>query len=162
VSARLADVLRLLVSLLLVGAFALVAWKVGLFEPDAATKVATLTSKTAGIHWIVPAFRMQVMPLVSFGVFNYAAGISKLPLVPFLIGTAFGIIPGTLLATYVGDRFVAGVRGEDRNPLYIALAVTVLLFGLSFLPKLIKKPRKLWRGGAVGDDHSVRQKRARR
>jgi phospholipase D1/2 len=88
------------------------------------------------------AFRMQLMPLVPFGVFNYAAGITKLPLVPFLIGTAFGIIPGTLLATYVSDRFVAGMRGEDPQPLYIALAVTIVLFGLSFLPKLIEKSRQ--------------------
>jgi uncharacterized membrane protein YdjX (TVP38/TMEM64 family) len=217
------DALRLLASLLILGAFALVAWKLGLFERDAATKIATLTGKTAGIHWVVPAFiavyaaisalglfvsplsygagavlgfvrgaifvwiasmlgavtgyflargvwarparallgpraekleglrkgnvaltafRMQLMPLVPFGVINYAAGISKLPLVPFLIGTAFGIIPGTLLATYIGDRFIAGMRGEDRKPLYIALGVTVLLFGLSFLPKLIRKSRK--------------------
>jgi membrane protein DedA with SNARE-associated domain len=134
VSSRLADALRLLASVLILGAFALVAWKVGLFERDAATKVATLAGKTAGIHWIVPAF-IAVYAAIT-------AGISKLPLVPFLVGTAFGIIPGTLLATYVGDRFVAGMRGEDPQPLYIALAVTIVLFGLSFLPKLIEKSRQ--------------------
>jgi uncharacterized membrane protein YdjX (TVP38/TMEM64 family) len=220
---RLSDAFRLLGSLLAVGVFGLAARKLGLFEPDAAARVATLTGGTAGIHWIVPAFiavyaaitalgsfvtplsygagavfgfvrgaifvwiasmfgavigyfvargvwsrparrllgpraekleglrkgnvaltafRMQLMPLIPFGVFNYAAGISRLPLAPFLIGTAFGIIPGTLLATYVGDRFVAGIRGEDRKPLYIALAVTIVLFGLSFLPKLIEKSRQ--------------------
>jgi len=220
---RLADLLRLLVSILVLGVFALVAWKLGLFKPEAAEKVSAAGGRVGGIHWIVPtfivvyaaipafalpvgplaygagavfgfvrgsiyvwiasmiaaavgyylasnvwakparrllgrqgeklthlgkenvaltAFRMQLMPLVPFGVFNYAAGISKLPIVPFLVGTAFGIIPGTLLATFIGDRFIAGVRGNDRQPLYIALAVTVVLFGLSFLPKVLKKSRK--------------------
>jgi uncharacterized membrane protein YdjX (TVP38/TMEM64 family) len=88
------------------------------------------------------AFRMQVMPIIPFGVFNYTAAISKLPLMEFLVGTAFGIIPGTLLATFVGDRFIAGVHGSDRKPLFLAIGMALALLALSFLPNLIKKMRK--------------------
>jgi uncharacterized membrane protein YdjX (TVP38/TMEM64 family) len=215
--------MRLLGSLLVLAVFGFAAWKLGLFEPEAAEKVSAEAGRAAGIHWILPvyiavyaivaafalpvgplaygagavfgfvrgsiyvwiasmiaaplgyflardvwatsarrllgsqgeklthlnkgnvaltSFRMQLMPLVPFGVFNYAAAISKLPIGPFLLGTAFGIIPGTLLATFIGDRFIAGIRGNDREPLYIALAVTVVLFGLSFLPKVLQKSEK--------------------
>jgi uncharacterized membrane protein YdjX (TVP38/TMEM64 family) len=219
---RANDAVRLLASVFVLGVFAFVAWKIGLFKPEAAEKVSAESREAGGLRWIVPsfilvyagvaalalpvgplaygagavfgfvrgsiyvwiasmiaavagyylasdvwakparrllgrqgekltnlnkgnvaltAFRMQLMPLVPFGVFNYAAAISKLPILPFLLGTAFGIIPGTLLATYVGDRFIAGMRGEDKQPLYIALGVTLVLMGLSFLPKLFKKTR---------------------
>jgi uncharacterized membrane protein YdjX (TVP38/TMEM64 family) len=88
------------------------------------------------------AFRMQLMPLIPFGVFNYAAAIAKMPLAQFLIGTAFGIIPGTLLSAYIGDRVIAGVHGKDRTPLYFAVGAGLVLLALSFLPNLIKKLRK--------------------
>lgn len=219
---RANDAVRLLASVVVLGVFAFVAWRIGLFEPEAAERVSAESREAGGLRWIVPsfllvyavvaalalpvsplaygagavfgfvggtiyvwiasmiaatagyylawgvwakparhllgrqsekltnlnkgnvaltAFRMQLMPLVPFGVFNYAAAISKLPILPFLLGTAFGILPGTLLATYVGDRFIAGMRGESKQPLYIALAVTLILMGLSFLPKLFQKTR---------------------
>jgi uncharacterized membrane protein YdjX (TVP38/TMEM64 family) len=219
---RTGDALRLTASLIVLGAFAFVAWKIGLFEPEAAENLTAATWRAGGIYWIVPtfvlvyagiaalalpvtplaygagalfgfvrgsiyvwiasmiaatvgyllargiwtgparrllgtqseklahlkkgnvaltSFRMQLMPLIPFGAFNYAAAISKLPMAPFLLGTALGIIPGTLLAAYVGDRFIAGVRGEGRRPFVIAAGVTLLLIGLSFLPKLIKEKR---------------------
>jgi uncharacterized membrane protein YdjX (TVP38/TMEM64 family) len=89
------------------------------------------------------AFRMQLLPVVPFGAFNYAAGISKLPVLPYLAGTALGIIPGTLMAAFIGDRFAAGMSGQDRKPLFIAGAVGLVVVALSFLPKLLEK----FRGG---------------
>ena len=219
---RLADLLRLLVSVVVLGIFALVAWKIGLFKPSGANKVSTVAGHPGGVWlpitfiivyasiaalalpvhplaygagalfgfvrgaifiWIASmaaaatgyvlaryvwaraarrllgdqkekfqdlgkgnpaliAFRMQIMPLVPFGVFNYAAAIAKMPLPQFLVGTAFGIIPGTLLSAYIGDRVIAGVHGHDRTPLYFALGAGLLLLGLSFLPNLMKKLRR--------------------
>jgi len=82
------------------------------------------------------AFRLQLMPIVPFGAFNYAAGISKLPPLAFLGGTAVGIIPGTVMATFVGDRVIAGVRGEGRQHYFLAAGVALLVLALSFAPKL--------------------------
>jgi uncharacterized membrane protein YdjX (TVP38/TMEM64 family) len=219
---RLADLLRLLVSVVVLAIFAFVAWKIGLFEPAGAKKVSTLTGHAGGVWlaitfiviyatiaalslpvhplaygagalfgfvrgaifiWIasmsgaasgyvlaryvwasaarrllgrqkqklkdlgkgnpaLTAFRMQLMPLIPFGVFNYAAAVGKMPLAQFLIGTAFGIIPGTLLSAFIGDRVVAGVHGHNRGALYLAGGIGVLLLALSFVPNLIKKLRR--------------------
>jgi uncharacterized membrane protein YdjX (TVP38/TMEM64 family) len=87
------------------------------------------------------AFRMQLMPIVPFGAFNYAAAISKLDPMRFLSGTALGIIPGTLMATFIGDRVIAGVHGGGKGPYLLAAATALVLLALSFAPQLWKKMR---------------------
>ncbi|HEX7020304.1 MAG TPA: VTT domain-containing protein [Gemmatimonadaceae bacterium] len=86
------------------------------------------------------SFRMQLLPVVPFGVFNYAAAITGLSFIPFLLGSALGIVPGTIAAVFVGDRLVAGLQG-DKQPLVIAAAVGAALLALSFAPTLVKKLR---------------------
>jgi uncharacterized membrane protein YdjX (TVP38/TMEM64 family) len=88
------------------------------------------------------ALRLQLMPIVPFGAFNYAAAISKLDIVPFLGGTAIGIIPGTLLATFIGDRVAAGVHEKTRTPYLVAGAAVLAVLALSFAPKAWEKVRK--------------------
>jgi uncharacterized membrane protein YdjX (TVP38/TMEM64 family) len=220
---RWADWLLILVSLLVVGVFTVVAWKLGLFQAVDARKLSSATGHVVKAGWLpfvfvvifgivgalplpitplalgagavfgfvrgsilvwlgsmlgatvgyflarsvwgdtvrrllgrhreklhgvrkgnvtLMALRMRLMPILPFGVFNYAAAISKLPPTSFLIGTAVGIIPGTLLSTFVGDRFIAGISSGDKQPLLVAAAVTLLLLGLSFLPRLLKTLRK--------------------
>jgi uncharacterized membrane protein YdjX (TVP38/TMEM64 family) len=88
-------------------------------------------------------FRMRLSPIIPFGAFSYAAGISKMPLTPFLSGTALGVIASTLLATFVGDRFMAGVHGNYGHPLLLVAGVLLVLLGLSFLPGLIGRLRTI-------------------
>ena len=88
--------------------------------------------------------RLQLLPIMPFGIFNYGAGVARLPFLPFLAGTAVGILPGTVAAVYVGERVMAGITGSDRRAFVIAGIVVAAIFGLSFAPSLIKKLR----GGA--------------
>ena len=85
------------------------------------------------------ALRLQLMPIIPFGAFNYAAAISKLDLFRFLAGTAVGIIPGTLLATFIGAQFAAGIHGKSRTPYILAAGAAIVLFALTFTPKLWEK-----------------------
>lgn len=89
----------------------------------------------------VTSFRLQLVPVVPFGAFNYAAAISKFDPVPFFAGTALGIIPGTLMATFIGDRVAAGAHGASKKPYLAGAAVAVLVLVLSFAPKLWDKVR---------------------
>jgi phospholipase D1/2 len=90
---------------------------------------------------VLTTLRLQLFPLVPFGVFNYAAAISKLDPIRFVVGTAIGIIPGTLLSTFIGDRFVAGARGESKTPYLLAGAALLVVLALTFAPKLWDKFR---------------------
>lgn len=84
------------------------------------------------------AFRLQLLPIIPFGLFNYAAAISGMPIRQFLIGTALGIIPGTIAAAVIGDRVLEGVAHGDRAALRVAAYVAVGLLVLTFLPSVVK------------------------
>ena len=88
------------------------------------------------------AFRLQLMPIIPFGALNYAAAISKLSPLPFFLGTAVGIIPGTLLAAFIGDRLAAGIHGKSKRPYLFAGAGVLIMLGLSFAPQLWGKAHR--------------------
>lgn len=83
--------------------------------------------------------RLQLMPIVPFGIFNYAAGAGRFSFVQFMGGTALGIVPGTVAAVYVGDRIMAGIAGSDRRAFLVACIVMATLLLVSFLPTILRK-----------------------
>ena len=83
--------------------------------------------------------RLQLLPIMPFGIFNYGAGVAHLPFLPFLAGTAIGILPGTVAAVYVGERVMEGITGSDRKAFLVAGLVVAAMFALSFAPSRIKK-----------------------
>jgi uncharacterized membrane protein YdjX (TVP38/TMEM64 family) len=100
-------------------------------------KVQSLETGSA----FLTTLRFQLLPIVPFGIFNYAAGASRIPFVPYILGTALGVLPGSVAAVYVGDRILAGIR-SDHRALVVAAAVMIALMALSFVPTLIKKLRR--------------------
>jgi uncharacterized membrane protein YdjX (TVP38/TMEM64 family) len=90
----------------------------------------------------ITTLRLQMLPVLPFGIFNYAAGVTRLRIPGFLAGTALGIIPGTIAAVYVGDRLVAGLETGDKRALLLAGLVVAAMFALSFAPTLVKKLRR--------------------
>lgn len=93
-------------------------------------------------HGFMTVLRIQLLPVIAFGPFNYAAGIAGIPFLPFMAATAIGIIPGTLAIVYVGDRVMAGLRGDEGHPFLIAGVVAVGLVALSFIPAIVRWQRR--------------------
>ncbi len=83
--------------------------------------------------------RLQLVPMIPFGMLNYAAGTARLRFLPYWLASGLGIIPLTLAAVYVGDRLRAGVRGSGARAFIIGGAVMVGMLLLSLLPTLIAK-----------------------
>ncbi len=83
--------------------------------------------------------RVQLLPIVPFGLLTYAAGTARLRFVPYWLASGLGIVPSTIAAVYVGDRLRAGVRGSSGHPFVVAGAVMIAVLFLSFLPTLIAK-----------------------
>jgi uncharacterized membrane protein YdjX (TVP38/TMEM64 family) len=90
----------------------------------------------------IATLRLQLLPVLPFGIFNYAAGVTRLRFLGFITGTAVGILPGTIAAVYVGDRLVAGVQTGDKRAFVLAGVVVAAMFSLSFVPTLMKKLRR--------------------
>ncbi|HVX38236.1 MAG TPA: VTT domain-containing protein [Gemmatimonadaceae bacterium] len=88
------------------------------------------------------ALRMQLLPIVPFGVFNYTAGVSDMPFLPFLAGTAIGVIPGTFATVFVGHEILTGLSGSDKRPVWIGLGIALALVALSFVPNIARAARR--------------------
>jgi len=70
---------------------------------------------------------VRLVPLGPFGVVNVVAGALRINLWHFMVGTAIGILPGTLVATIFGDQLAAALRDpRSVNMMLIAAAIVVL------------------------------------
>ena len=87
--------------------------------------------------------RLRLMPIVPFNAVNFAAGLTKAQLRPFLAGTALGIIPSTFIFTYFATALVAGgdARADALVPITLALGGMLLLGLIPSIVKLVKKTR---------------------
>jgi uncharacterized membrane protein YdjX (TVP38/TMEM64 family) len=85
--------------------------------------------------WKVVAL-LRLSPVIPYNLSNYLYGLTAVRFGPYLLASAIGMLPGTLLYVYLGAIGNAAAGGERRGPLEWALlgaglaatvAVTVLL-----------------------------------
>jgi uncharacterized membrane protein YdjX (TVP38/TMEM64 family) len=72
---------------------------------------------------------VRLVPLAPFAVVNMTAGAIRIRPLHFVVGTAVGILPGTLTATVFGDQLFAALR-DPRLVDPLAVAAVVALGGL--------------------------------
>ncbi|GMO22457.1 MAG: TVP38/TMEM64 family protein [Termitinemataceae bacterium] len=72
----------------------------------------------------------RLLPFVSFDVVSYAAGLTAMKLLPFLIATGIGQLPATLVYSYVGGMLSGSVR--------LVVTALLIIFALSALAFLLK------------------------
>ena len=73
-----------------------------------------------GGAWAV--FAARLIPFISFDLISYAAGMSYLRLLPFLAATGLGMIPGTILYTFLGHE----IRVLDRYSWVVIASLVVV------------------------------------
>jgi len=89
--------------------------------------------------WRFVAF-VRLMPLFPFNLLNYALGLTRIGLLPYIIASWVFMLPGAIAYTYlgyVGREAVAGGGGLIRK----ALLAVALLAAVAFLPRLVKRLR---------------------
>jgi uncharacterized membrane protein YdjX (TVP38/TMEM64 family) len=72
----------------------------------------------------------RLLPFVSFDVVSYAAGLTAMKMLPFLIATGIGQLPATIVYSYVGGMLTGSVR--------IVVTALLIIFALSALALLLK------------------------
>lgn len=90
--------------------------------------------------WRFVAF-VRLVPLFPFNLLNYALGLTRIPLLQYVIASYICMLPGAIAYTYLGyagREAVAGGEGLIQKGL-LALA---LLAAVAFLPRLIGRLRK--------------------
>jgi uncharacterized membrane protein YdjX (TVP38/TMEM64 family) len=93
-------------------------------------------------HGLLAMLRLRLIPLVPFNALNFGAGFAGVAARDYLIATAVGIIPGTLVYTYFADALLSGVEGASRGAWIRVAAAGALLILLSFVPALVTSARR--------------------
>lgn len=73
----------------------------------------------------------RLLPFISFDFVSYAAGLTAMGVVPFLIATGLGQLPATLVYSYVGGMLTGSVK--------MVVTALLLIFALFALIALMKK-----------------------
>ena len=87
-------------------------------------------------------FRLRLLPVVPFNVLSFAAGLAGVPFRTYALGTAFGIVPGTIVYTYFADSLIAGAEGASRAAFIKVGVAAALLLTVSFAPALVRRLRR--------------------
>lgn len=69
---------------------------------------------------------LRMIAGIPFSIMNYAAALTRVPVVPFAIATMVGSAPGTILVTMFGET-LAG----DPDPVFVAIMVVLTAIGLA-------------------------------
>ncbi|MEO0803736.1 MAG: TVP38/TMEM64 family protein [Cyanobacteria bacterium J06642_2] len=82
---------------------------------------------------------VRFAPISPFSVVNFLFGLTPISLAKYSVGTAIGIIPGTMAYTWLGKTGRDAFTGGDAMPLAIA---TLILTLVSAIPLFLKWERK--------------------
>jgi uncharacterized membrane protein YdjX (TVP38/TMEM64 family) len=72
-------------------------------------------------------FAVRLLPIMPYGLVNFAAGLTSISFKDYLIGTSLGTVPGILPFVWLGSSGVRAVKTGDVWPLLAALSLLALL-----------------------------------
>ena len=90
--------------------------------------------------WRFVAF-VRLVPVFPFNLLNYALGLTRIPLVTYVVASAVCMFPGTIAYTWLGfagREAAAGSEGVIRN----ALLALGLIAAVVFLPRFVRRLRR--------------------
>ena len=89
--------------------------------------------------------RLRLLPVAPFALLDYVAGLAGISLRVLLFATAIGLVPTLVAFAYAGSELAIGLEqaGSVRlRAFWIAGGVTVVMIGLSLLPRAIRRFRE--------------------
>jgi uncharacterized membrane protein YdjX (TVP38/TMEM64 family) len=82
--------------------------------------------RQGGLFYI---FAIRLLPIIPYGLVNFAAGLTSIRFRDYLIGTILGTVPGVLPFVMLGSSGLQAMRTGDILPLVSSLALIGLLVG---------------------------------
>lgn len=89
--------------------------------------------------WRFVAF-VRLVPLFPFNLTNYALGLTRIPLVPYVAASLLCMAPGAVAYTWLGHAGRSALAG-DESAIRYGLAALSLLAAIVFLPRLVRRLR---------------------
>ncbi len=103
-------------------------------------KGATLDEKI-GEHGLGTILYLRLIPLVPFNALNFGAGISRVSLRDYVLGSLIGMLPGTLVYTYFADALIRGTGEAKREAFLHFLLAAGLLVAFTLITGWIRRRR---------------------
>ena len=93
---------------------------------------------------------LRLVPLFPFWLVNLAAALFGMRLLPYVLATAIGILPGTFVFSYFGQGLRTAL-GSEGPPVSAGLFVAFALLGvMALLPAIFRR----WRRGRVNRERT--------
>lgn len=106
-------------------------------------RVATLDERV-GEHGFRAILYLRLIPLVPFNGLNFGAGLTRVRLRDYVLATAVGIVPGTIVYTYFADALIQGSREARARALVNFAIAAAVLIAFTFLTEQVR--RRIARG----------------
>lgn len=74
-------------------------------------------------------FAIRLLPIIPYGLVNFAAGLTSVSFKDYLLGTILGTVPGVLPFVMLGSSGLKALKNGDFLPLIGALSLTAMLVG---------------------------------
>ena len=83
---------------------------------------------------------VRLVPIIPFNLLNYALGLTRIRLLPYVLASLVCMAPGTLAYTWLGHAGRSGLSGDDSAIRYAMIGLAVLV-AVALLPGLIRRLR---------------------
>ena len=102
------------------------------------TRLLTLDDKVAKEGWEIVAFT-RLIPIFPFFLVNYAFGLTRIPLLPYVLATFFGMLPLTVAYVYFSANVLDLLQGKFSKELLIGIMLLALVSLIPFVYKKLKR-----------------------
>jgi len=87
--------------------------------------------------WRFIAF-VRLVPLFPFNLLNYALGLTRIKLIPYMLTTWICMIPGGFAYTWLGHAGSEAASGSENTMQNIVVAIALLAIVI-YIPRILKK-----------------------
>lgn len=109
-------------------------------EEKTGGRLKQLKEGVEGEGWRFVAF-VRLMPLFPFNLLNYALGLTRIPLLQYVIASWLFMLPGAIAYTYLGYAGREAVAGNEGLVQKIMLALALLAI-VAFIPRFVARLRR--------------------
>ena len=81
---------------------------------------------------LVAVVLVRLVPIAPFPIVNLALGALRVPILPFVLGTVIGMMPGALATTVLSDQVAAALEDPARINGWLVAAAIVLFASLAY------------------------------
>lgn len=95
-------------------------------------RIKGLTQMGESLRWggIVQMTILRLLPLAPFSIVNLVAGAARVRVIPFIVGTVLGMLPGNLVFTAFGRQLRQMIANPTPMEIAVTIAVTIGASGL--------------------------------